>query len=183
MAAMKLIILFGPPAVGKLTVGKIVEAKTNFKLFHNHAIMDGIMHIFGRGTPAEDRLSRVVRESVIREAADAGIDLIFTYVWNFSRDKGKQNIDAYKKLYESRGGNVYFVELVAPLAIRAHRAANPTRHLQKSYAPKSADVLADDEARFASPSPFFYPDAYLQIDATHAAPAEIAAQIIEWVGR
>src|SRR5688500_8223965 len=107
---MNLLILFGPPAVGKLTVGKLLERQTGFTLFHNHAIMDDIMHIFGRGTPSEDRLSRVIRENVIQEAAEAQIDLIFTYVWNFSKDKGKQNIDSYKQHYESRGGKVYFVE-------------------------------------------------------------------------
>lgn len=58
---MKLLILFGPPAVGKTTIGKLIESTTDFKLFHNHMVMDGIMHIFGVGTPSEDRLSKIVR--------------------------------------------------------------------------------------------------------------------------
>jgi hypothetical protein len=178
---MKLLILFGPPAVGKMTVGNIIEQRTDYKLFHNHAIMDSVMHIFGRGTPAEDRLSRGIREQVIDEAANSGINLIFTYVWNFSRDKGKQNIDAYKQLYESRGGSVCFVELIAPQEIRAQRAADPERYRVKAHAPTSDDIANEQQnVKYQSPSPFFYPENYLQIDTTDKRPADIAATIIDW---
>jgi hypothetical protein len=169
---MKLLILFGPPAVGKLTVGKQIEAHSDFKLFHNHAVMDGIMHIFGRGTPAEDRLSRLVRESVIGEAANSGIDLIFTYTWNFSRPEKKDNIDAYKAAYELRGGQVFFIELDAPLEVRAERADDPERHQHKPQAPKATDV---------SPQPFFYPDIYTRINTAGKTPAVIAKEILGWL--
>jgi len=36
MVEKKLIILFGPPAVGKMTVGKELADLTGLKLFHNH---------------------------------------------------------------------------------------------------------------------------------------------------
>jgi hypothetical protein len=180
---MKLLIIFGPPAAGKITVGKLVEEQTNFKLFHNHAIMDGVMHIFGKGTPAEDRLSRIIREHVIQEAADAGIDLIFTYVWNFSLEKGKQNIDRYRKVYEERGGSVYFVELTASLAARTQRAAAPDRFQEKAYTADAKEV-ADMEKRqsFQSPSPFFYINHYLRIDGSDKTPQEITSEITGWLG-
>jgi hypothetical protein len=179
---MKLLILFGPPSVGKLTVGKLLEEQTDFKLFHNHAVMDGIMHIFDRGTPAEDRLSRLVRENVIREAAEGELDLIFTYTWDFSRDKGKHNIDAYKQLYESRGGEVYFVELVAPANIRAIRASNPERYRNKVHAPRAEEVADPERAKkFVSPTPFFYPKKYLQIGTSDKQPSVIATDVIAWL--
>jgi hypothetical protein len=176
---MRLLILFGPPSVGKTTVGKLIESQTNFKLFHNHMVMDGIMHIFGVGTSAEDRLSRIVRTEIIEEAANSGIDLIFTYVWNFGRDKGRTNIDAYKRIYESRGGDVLFVELTAPLAERVSRASHPDRRRFKTHAP-DAEEVAQIETRldFKSPSPFFYPKAYKQIDTADKSPEEIAREII-----
>jgi len=137
------------------------------------------MHIFGVGTPAEDRLSKLIRTEVIKEAAEAGLDLIFTYVWNFGRDKGKANIDAYKALYESRGGEVLFVELIAPLSVRVGRAADPERRRLKAHAPDAQEV-AQLESRldFTSPSPFFYPKAYKQIDTAHRSPEDIAQEII-----
>jgi len=179
---MKLLILFGAPAAGKFTVGKVLEERTDFRLFHNHAIMDGVMHIFGKGSPAEDRLSRLIRESVITEAADAGIDLIFTYVWNFSKDKGKRNIDAYKEAYESRGGEVYFVELTAPVDVRAERATNPDRFDGKANTAGPEELKnMEGSQKFVSPTPFYYLDKYLQIDTTDKTPAQIAQQITEWL--
>lgn len=179
---MKLLILFGPPSVGKMTVGKAIEEQTNFKLFHNHQIMDGVMHIFGRGSAAEDRLSRSIRSSIIEAAAESKIDLIFTYVWNFQREKGKQNIDTYKQLYESRSGAVYFVELIAPVEERVRRASNPERYLVKPHAPTADEVANPQEAqKFQSPSPFYYPDIYKQIDTTAMTPSEIATEIIDWL--
>jgi hypothetical protein len=180
---MKLLIIFGPPAVGKMTVGKCIEERTSFKLFHNHMVMDVVMHIFGANTPAEDRLSRSIRESVIAEAADSNIDLIFTYVWNFALDKGRRNIEAYKQHYESRGGSVTFVELTAPLEIRTSRAASPSRFAAKTYTGDADEVARLETTRdFVSPDPFFYPDHYLKIDAVNRAPEDIALQIIDWQG-
>jgi hypothetical protein len=176
---MKLLILFGPPAVGKQTVGKIVESQTGFKLFHNHQIMDGVMHIFGANSEPEDRLSRIIREAVIREAAESGIDLIFTYVWNFLLPKGKQNIDAYKKQYESRGGKVIFVELSAPVEERIKRAEDPNRYVIKPNTVTSDDIAGYEKDRFKSPSPFYYPNQYHHIDTTDKTPEVVAQEIIQ----
>ncbi len=33
---MQLVFLYGPPGVGKLTVGNALSALTGYKLFHNH---------------------------------------------------------------------------------------------------------------------------------------------------
>lgn len=176
---MKLLILFGAPAVGKTTIGNILESKTNFKLFHNHMVMDGIMHIFGVGTPSEDRLSKIVRTKIIEEAAEANIDLIFTYVWNFGKEKGKKNIDIYKEIYESRGGEVLFVELVAPLETRVKRAKSSERYILKSHAPDPSRVAELDKTLdLKSPSPFFYPKVYTQIDTTDKNVAQIAEEIL-----
>ena len=177
---MKLLILFGPPAVGKTTVGQIVESKTDYKLFHNHMVMDGVMHIFGVGTPSEDRLSKSIRSLIITEAARANVNLIFTYVWNFDNPKGKQNIDTYKQIYEQHGGDVQFIELTASLNMRMDRAAHPDRHSQKAHAPDSQRVADLNIAlNTTSVSPFYYPDHYTQIDTTDQAPAQVAAKIIE----
>lgn len=175
---MKLLILFGPPAVGKTTIGKLLESSTGFKLFHNHMVMDGIMHIFGVGTPSEDRLSKIVRTNIIEEAASQGISLIFTYVWNFNREKGKVNIDTYKEIYESHGGEVLFIELIAPLEIRVKRAGSPDRQQTKTHAPNPERVTyLEKKLGLESPSPFFYPEAYRKIDTSNKTPEQIAKEI------
>ncbi len=178
---MKLMILFGPPAVGKMTVGNLLEAQTSYRLFHNHMIMDGVMQLFGVGTPAEDRLSRIIREKVIEEAADSGMDLIFTYVWNFGLEKGRRNIDAYKAIYEARGGEVHFVELAAPVETRIVRSEDPARRRLKAHAPLAQRIaLLETTHDFHSPVPFFYPETYLRIDTKGKTPEEVAGEITSW---
>lgn len=176
---MKLLIIFGAPAVGKTTVGQIIESRTDYTLFHNHMIMDGVMHIFGVGSPAEDRLSKTIRTAIITEAAKSGVNLIFTYMWNFDNPKGRKNIDSYKQIYEQYGGEVQFVELTADLATRLDRAAHPDRHSKKAHAP-DAKRVADlaTTLNTTSPSPFYYPEHYIHIDTTNQTPGQIADQII-----
>ncbi|HSW80074.1 MAG TPA: hypothetical protein VLG47_04845 [Candidatus Saccharimonadales bacterium] len=175
---MKLLILFGPPAVGKLTVAEILEKQTDFKLFHNHMITDGLMKIFGANSPSEDKLSRLIREAVIGEAAEAGIDLIFTYVWNFLLPKGKNNIDAYKAQYESRGGEVIFVELDASREVRMNRAEDPERYKIKPNTVNADDIAGYVHDRFTSPTPFYFPENYFKIDTNDKSPQQVADEIL-----
>ena len=140
--------------------------------------MDGIMHIFGVGTPSEDRLSKIVRTNIIEEAASQGINLIFTYVWNFNREKGKINIDSYKAIYESRGAEVLFVELAAPLEVRTERAGSPDRQRAKAHAPNPERVIyLEKNLGLESPSPFFYPEAYRKIDTADKTAEQVAKEI------
>ncbi|MFH1209967.1 MAG: shikimate kinase, partial [archaeon] len=43
---MKLIYIYGPPAVGKLTVTKELAKLTNFKIFHAHLTADYVSSVF-----------------------------------------------------------------------------------------------------------------------------------------
>ncbi|MBP9667747.1 hypothetical protein KBD87_02990 [Candidatus Saccharibacteria bacterium] len=176
---MKLLIIFGPPAVGKATVGNLVEKMTDFTLFHNHMVTDGIMHIFGKDSESESKLSREIRSAIIGEAAATGKNLIFTYVWNFNTPRGKRNIDHYKQLYEQHGGTVQFIELCAPLEERVQRADTKERWQRKYHTADGNEVRALERGRsFISPDPFYYPDIYTRIDAVGTA-QETADAIVQ----
>ena len=53
---MELVILFGPPAVGKMAVGMELERITGLRLFHNHMTIDVVLPFFDFGDPAFHRL-------------------------------------------------------------------------------------------------------------------------------
>ena len=70
---MKLVIIQGPPAAGKLTVATELAAPTSFKLFHNHASIDCVKPVFEFATPPEryDLLSPLPgRETLIIDTSD-----------------------------------------------------------------------------------------------------------------
>ena len=44
---MKLVIIIGSGAVGKMTVGQSLMQKTGLRLFHNHMMIEPVLEIFG----------------------------------------------------------------------------------------------------------------------------------------
>lgn len=81
---MHLVLIFGPAAVGKMTVGHELAGLTGFKLFHNHMSIEPVLDVFPWGSPSFVRLTSEVRRRVIEEAVVAELTgLIFTYVWAF----------------------------------------------------------------------------------------------------
>src|SRR5690606_25907473 len=82
MANNKLLILFGPPAVGKMTVGKEIAARTGLKLFHNHMTIELVIQFFDFGTVPFQRLVDTYRRLMMEEVAQSDLPgLIFTFVW------------------------------------------------------------------------------------------------------
>ena len=56
---MDLVILIGSGAVGKMTVGQELMKITDFRLFHNHMMIEPVLEIFGglhgfHGRPAPE---------------------------------------------------------------------------------------------------------------------------------
>lgn len=50
MPQKTVIILYGPPGVGKLTVGRALARQTGLKLFHVHLLADLVSSLFDTGT-------------------------------------------------------------------------------------------------------------------------------------
>ncbi len=80
---MKLVLLFGPQAVGKMTVGQELAKLTSLKLLHNHMTIDLLHPFFGF---SEDtwRISTIIREEIVKAAVKSDLEgIIFTFVWSF----------------------------------------------------------------------------------------------------
>jgi hypothetical protein len=77
---MTLVIIFGPPAVGKMTVGLALERLTGFRLFHNHMTVDPVIRLFPFESPAYRRLVQEFRRRIFEEfASSEEPGLIFTF--------------------------------------------------------------------------------------------------------
>jgi hypothetical protein len=76
---MKLLFIYGPPGVGKLTVGKHVAEATSWRLFHNHLTVDLLTSVFEFGSEPFIDLREQIWLGVFRQAAITQQNLIFTF--------------------------------------------------------------------------------------------------------
>ena len=64
MSSGELLVIIGPPAVGKMTVGRALCARSDFRLFHNHHTIEPLADVFGFGSPSFDQLKDELRRDV-----------------------------------------------------------------------------------------------------------------------
>jgi hypothetical protein len=125
---MKFVLLFGPQAVGKMTVGHELEKITDLKLFHNHMTIELVTPFFDYGTKEGSRLVSLFRQEIFEAVANSDLyGMIFTYVWAFDQQEDWDFVDKVCNLFESKGNEVFFVELEANLEERLDRNISPHR--------------------------------------------------------
>jgi shikimate kinase len=106
---MKLIIIYGPPAVGKLTVANEVAKRTSFRVFHNHLSIDAILPIFEFGSQPFFRLVELIRVETIAEAARENVDLIYTFC--YAKGLDEMHVEKISNAAKENGAEVHFVLL------------------------------------------------------------------------
>ncbi|PEW02995.1 shikimate kinase [Bacillus cereus] len=180
---MKFIIIFGPQAVGKMTVGQELAKLTDLKLFHNHMTIDLVSPIFDYSTNEAKRLVSLFRNEIFEEVSKSNLyGMIFTYVWAFDLQSDWEYINHIVRIFESKGGTVYFVELEADLDERLERNKSPHRLEHK---PKKRDIewseknLKDtmEKHRLNSLNGEIEKEEYIKINNTHLSAKEVAIMI------
>lgn len=125
---MHFVLIFGPQAVGKMTVGQELAKITDLKLFHNHMTIDLVGQFFDYGTKAGKRLVNLFRQEIFEEVANSDLaGMIFTYVWAFNLQEDWDYVQQVVQLFESKGGTVYYVELESDLEERLQRNTSTNR--------------------------------------------------------
>lgn len=122
---MKLLIIYGAPAAGKLTIATEVAKRTGFKLFHNHVSIDCVKPVFEFGSKPFLRMIETIRFAMIAEAAREGVDLIHTFVYASGEDD-----DHFASLIasaEDNGGEVHLVLLTCDSDELKTRIGNDSR--------------------------------------------------------
>ncbi len=125
---MKLVVIFGPQAVGKMTVGQELCKLTGLKLFHNHMTIELVSNFFSYGSDEGKRLVHLFRREIFEAVSKSDLEgLIFTYVWAFNHPGDGEYIRQLTELFRSQDADIYYVELEAPLGIRLERNITPNR--------------------------------------------------------
>lgn len=175
---MKLVLIIGSGAVGKMTVGQELMKITDLRLFHNHMMIEPVLEIFGS---FDGKVIARLREVVFDEFLKSGREgMIFTYMWAFDMPTDREYVMSVAERFDE----VYCVELVADRTVRLQR--NKTENRLKNKASKR-DLAASDERvkredanhRLISEPGEIPFENYIRIDNTNLSPEEAAIIIKE----
>ena len=172
---MKLIFIYGPPAVGKLTVSNEVAALTGYKVCHNHLSIDAVEPIFDFGTPSFFKLVELIRLETVSEAARQNVNLIYTFC--YAKDLDDSHVAKITRAAEENGGEVCFVLLTAEKDELKKRVLEESR---KSYGKAKSVEMMDfffENYDLFSPVP---ERTSLIVDNTNLSAEATARKIIEF---
>lgn len=174
---MKLVFLYGPAAVGKLTVAKELARLTGFPLFDNHLSIDYAAKLFEWGSPPYVQLLRAVRLFTFRQMAQMGQQgLIFTFV--YTPPSSDEFIRQVLEVCRQSEIEPLFVQMVARPEVLLERVKNPERKaLKKLTQPERLLWMLEQGALEAIP---FVES--LRIDTGEVWPAEAARRIMQRFG-
>ena len=187
---MKFVLIVGPQAVGKMTVGQALAARTNLKLFHNHETIERVRPLL----PLDNNgwtLIQELRESVFRYFARSGqAGMIYTGLWYFDQPWDhlyyKGIIDLWRE--ECPAVEIYIVELEASLEERLRRNGTENRLFHKPSKRdliwSEADVrkstqehrLNSEPGEIMEPNYLRYAN-YIRIDNTHISAEDAAGMV------
>ena len=125
---MVLIIITGPPAVGKMAVGLELGKLMGYKLLMNHDTIELILKFFEYGSEKFSKLDGEFRGRILEEVASSDLKgLIYTYVTAMNLESEKTYLEEITKLFNLNGRCVYYVELEADLSERLRRNKSKSR--------------------------------------------------------
>ena len=125
---MKLVLIIGAGAVGKMTVGQELSKITNLRLFHNHMMIEPVIDIFGyfKGDTIL-KLREIIFDDFIKSNNEG---MIHTLMWAFEMKSDWEYVENLAKKFDE----VYCVELIASQKVRLER--NKTENRLKNKASK-----------------------------------------------
>ncbi len=173
----RLVVLIGPPAVGKMTVGQELSALIGWPLIFNHQILDLVTRYFAYGTDSAKRLLDGFNGAFFREAAAAGISLIATWGWRFDLESDSAHIWSYVEPYLTPTDSVSFVELTAPLEARLARNRTENRERHKNVERATDEELSSLPNRWNSNGAFPFDLPHMILDNTNIDPSQAARAI------
>ena len=124
----KFVLICGPQAVGKMTVGQELAKITDLKFMHNHETIDLPLKFFDYKSEQRRRLTDLFRFAIFEEVAKSDLKgMIFTLMWCFEREEDFEWVDKIRKIYEKENGQFYIVELEADVEERLKRNKTENR--------------------------------------------------------
>ncbi len=177
-----LVMIFGPQAVGKMTVGEELAKRTGLTLFHNHMSIEFALQFHEYHTEEAQNMIRKLRKDVMTSIANStNKGMIFTFVWALDLEEDWNYVKEVEEIFS--GHEQYFVELYSDLETRLQRNKTENRLNKK---PSKRDVKASDERvrntmkkyKVSSTNEDFGNRNYLKIDNTTITAEAVSEMIV-----
>lgn len=173
---MNLIFLYGPPAVGKQTVGEELARQLGYKILDNHKSVEMLRQLFPFEEPELNiirrRLQAKFRLEMFEEAAKAGVNFVTTCA-----TAGPQHFGFYRQtvqLVEKHGGHVLFIQLAPSREAMLERVTHDSRKGIKVETQEHLLRLLENEPELFDK----FPDTeHLTLDNSSLSPSEAATRI------
>ncbi len=181
----KFVLIIGPQAVGKMTVGQELAKLIDYKLLYNHMTIDLLLNIFEYKSEQFKKLNGLFRLQIFEEFAKSDQKgIIFTGCFDFGNDCEKEKVETGKwmNLFEES----YVVELETTLEerLRRNKTGNRLKHkVSKRDLEWSENEILNSLKRHRLNSEPGEGEKifknYFKIDNTNLSPEEVAKKIKE----
>jgi len=125
---MNLVLIYGPPAVGKLTTAEKLGALTHYSVFHSHLAIDLVTSITpdDSGKKYSTLLFKIIYDTIEFAWKDGQKGMVMTIAYTGS-EKQRDLLKRLRDMVESDGGKMCFVKLFASMDELKKRVVNPSR--------------------------------------------------------
>ncbi len=181
---MKMVFIYGPPAVGKLTVAKELSSLTGFEIFHNHLVADLASAIFPYGTKQYSDLATNLRLTAWTAAMKSPAPgVILTFLYGLETYRGQQDDELVRNLAKKAKRarvKLYFVKLETSKGNLIRRVTGASRNkFAKLKDPKILRRIMRD-FKLVKPVPFVES---LVIDNSDISARSAAKDILAYINR
>ncbi len=173
---MKLIVLYGPPAAGKLTIAHELKKLTGYPVVDMNLTLAVVTQLFPMGTSRYRELNRSFRAKILESAAQDNLPgVILTH--GYSCHENRPFIESLIDLMKRYNGEIHFVYVSCPIEELENRIALPSRK-QHVYKVNDVRTLRDLLKRRPFPQIPFVQS--LVIDSSKISPEQAASDIFKY---
>ncbi|MFA6585554.1 MAG: hypothetical protein WCS86_00105 [Candidatus Paceibacterota bacterium] len=184
----KVVMFYGPVAVGKYTVANEFAKQTKYNFFHNHSVYDLVRGLFERDSFSLAYLYETIFFALFKEIAKAKMNVVVTHAYSsgYISKTGLSDLEYMKKtesIIESAGGIIYFVHLTAePNVLLKRVTGNSRKKFRKLKDPKIMKKVLKEkrwENYLTDSAPVRN---NIEINNSNLTPKQVVKKLIEEIG-
>jgi len=172
----KHLLIYGPPAAGKLTVAQAIAERYDVRVLDNHVAVDAALRLFTFGERGFFRLVHTIRVAMLESAALAGRDVVSTLAYAHPIDV--PTVERLLDASRAHGAEATVAQLLPSDDEVRRRVTSASRHATN----KISDLGLFDEVVTGHDLRTAYPGTDVTIDNTDLEPADVAEQLAARAG-